>query len=386
MSYDFDEIINRAGTNSEKWDAYKGRDIIPMWVADMDFKSPVPIINALKKRADHGIFGYTLEPDELFDAIVTRMKKIYKWKIQKEWITLIPGLVSGINAVSRAFGITNDEIITTIPVYPPFLSAPGNSGKILISVPMMEKKGRFTLDLDEIEKSITDKTRLFILCSPHNPCGTIFTKDELATLSKICADNGVVVCSDEIHCDFILDRDKKHIPTASVSELAAENTVTLMAPSKTYNIPGLGCSYAIIPNMEKRKIFTASNKGIIPHVNLIGLTAGLAALTECNEWLGELLVYLRNNGNIVEKTINGIQGLKMNHVEATYLAWIDARGTGIKDPANFFEKAGVGLSCGTYFGTKGFVRLNFGCPRSQLLKALARMEQAINTYYSGQRL
>lgn len=377
MAYDFDEIIDRTGTNCEKWDIYKGRDIIPMWVADMDFKSPLPVINALKKRADHGIFGYTLEPDELFDAIVERMKRLYKWEIEKEWITFLPGLVSGINAVSRAFGIANDEIITTIPVYPPFLSAPENSGKKLISVPMIEKQGRFTLNFDEIEKSITDRTRLFILCSPHNPCGTVFTKDELTELSEICSARGVVVCSDEIHCDFILDEDKKHIPTASVSSLAAENTITLMAPSKTYNIPGLGCSFAIIPNREKRKRFTDSNRGILPHVNLMGLTAGLAALTECDDWLCELIIYLRRNRDLVEKTINGITGLKMNHVEATYLSWIDTKKTGIENPAEFFEKAGVGLSCGTYFGDKNFVRLNFGCPKSQLIKAMTRIEKAI---------
>ncbi len=375
----FDEIVNRRGTYSEKWDAYKGKDIIPMWVADMDFRSPVPVINALKKRVEHGIFGYTNEPDELFDAIVARMKKLYNWNIEKKWIVFLPGLVSGINAVSRAFGKKNDEIITTIPVYPPFLSAPENSDKKLISVPMAEKNRRYTLDVDAIEKAITPHTRLFILCSPHNPCGTLFTKQELAALSEICAEKNVVVCSDEIHCDFILEENKKHIPTASVSETAAENTITLMAPSKTYNIPGLGCSYAIIPSDEKRKIFGKFNKGIMPHVNLMGLTAAIAALTkyQCNDWLDELIIYLRKNRDIVEKRIHGMKGLSMNHVEATYLAWIDVRQAKIENPAKFFEKAGVGLSCGTYFGAQGFLRLNFGCPVSQLEKALDRMENAL---------
>ncbi len=378
MIYNFDEIIDRRGTFSEKWDAYKGKDIIPMWVADMDFRSPPPIINALKKRVEHGIFGYTDEPDELFEAIILRMKKLYNWEIKREWIILLPGLVSGINAVSRAFGLKGDEIMTTIPVYPPFLSAPENSDKRLISIPMIEKNGRHTLDFDAIERAITPKTRLFILCSPHNPCGTLFTKQELAALSEICAEKKVVVCSDEIHCDFILEENKKHIPTASISDFAAENTITLMAPSKTYNIPGLGCSYAIIPSDEKRQIFEKSNKGIMPHVNLMGLTAGIAALTECDEWLDDLIIYLRNNRDIVEKRINNMNGLTMNHVEATYLAWIDARGLGIKDPLKFFERAGVGLSCGTYFGAQGFLRLNFGCPASQLEEALYRMEAAIS--------
>ncbi len=377
MACNFDEIIDRRGTYSEKWDIYKGRDVIPMWVADMDFKSPLPVINALKKRAEHGVFGYTDEPDELFDAIVKRMKRLYNWKIEKQWIALLPGLVSGINAVSRAFGLKNDEIITTVPVYPPFLSAPENSGKKLISVPMAENNGRYSLDFDEIERAITHKTRLFILCSPHNPCGTLFTGEELAKLSEICASKKIVVCSDEIHCDFILEENKHHIPLASISDTAAENTITLMAPSKTYNIPGLGCSYAIIPSDEKRKIFEKSNKGIMPHVNLMGLTAGIAALTECDDWLEELIAYLRKNRDIVEKRINGIDGLEMNHVEATYLAWIDTRKSQIKNPAVFFEKAGVGLSSGTYFGAEGFLRLNFGCPASQLEKALDRMETAL---------
>ncbi len=382
MTCNFDEIIDRRGTWSEKWEIYKGRDIIPMWVADMDFKSPVPVINALKKRVEHGIFGYTDEPDELFDAIVERMDKLYKWEIKREWITLIPGLVSGINAVSRAFGLENDEIITTIPVYPPFLSAPENSGKNLISVPMIEKNGRYTFDFDAVEQAITKKTRLFILCSPHNPCGTLFTKEELTKLSEICAKRGVVVCSDEIHCDFILEENRAHVPTASVSDIASDNTITLMAPSKTYNIPGLGCSYAIIPNEEKRKILKKSNKGILPHVNLMGLTAGLAALTKCEDWLKELIAYLMKNRDIVEKRIKGIAGLNMNHVEATYLAWIDTRQLQIEDPAKFFEKTGVGLSCGTYFGKEGFLRLNFGCPASQLENALDRMEVAVNAHIS----
>ncbi len=377
MAYDFDEIIDRRGTYSEKWEIYKGRDIIPMWVADMDFKSPPPVIDALKKRVDNGVFGYTNEPDELFDAIVKRMKKLYSWKIEKQWITLLPGLVSGINAVSRAFGLKDDEIITTVPVYPPFLAAPENSGKKLISVPMAEKNRRYSLDFDKIERAITPQTRLFILCSPHNPCGTLFTKKELLKLSEICAARNVVVCSDEIHCDFILEENKRHIPLASISDTAAENTITLMAPSKTYNIPGLGCSYAIISNDEKREIFEKSNKGIMPHVNLMGLTAGIAALTKCDDWLEELIVYLRKNRDIVEKRISGINGLEMNHVEATYLAWIDTRKTQIKNPAAFFEKAGVGLSSGTYFGAEGFLRLNFGCPESQLKKALDRMEAAL---------
>ena len=377
MVCNFDEIIDRRETYSEKWEIYKGRDVIPMWVADMDFKSPFPVINALKKRVEHGVFGYTNEPDELFDAIVKRMEKLYNWKIEKKWIILLPGLVSGINAVSRAFGLKNDEIITTVPVYPPFLSAPENSGKKLTCVPMAEKNGRYSLDFDEIERAITPQTRLFILCSPHNPCGTLFTEEELAKLSEICAAGNVVVCSDEIHCDFILEENKHHIPLAGISNTAAQNTVTLMAPSKTYNIPGLGCSYAIIPSDEKREIFKKSNRGIMPHVNLMGLTAGIAALTKCDEWLEELIVYLRKNRDIVEKRINRIDGLEMNHVEATYLAWIDTEKSQIKNPAAFFEKAGVGLSSGTYFGAEGFLRLNFGCPVSQLKKALDRMEAAL---------
>jgi len=344
----------------------------------MDFKSPLPVINALKKRVEHGVFGYTNEPDELFDAIVKRMRKLYNWQIEKQWITLLPGLVSGINAVSRAFGLKNDEIITTVPVYPPFLAAPENSGKKLISVSMAEKNGRYFLDFDEIQRAITPQTRLFILCSPHNPCGTLFTEEELAKLSEICAARKVVVCSDEIHCDFILEENKHHIPLAGISNAAAQNTITLMAPSKTYNIPGLGCSYAIIPSDEKREIFQKSNKGIMPHVNLMGLTAGIPALTKCDDWLEELIVYLRKNRDIVEKRINGIDGLEMNHVEATYLAWIDTEKLQIKNPAAFFEKAGVGLSSGTYFGAEGFLRLNFGCPASQLEKALDRMETALS--------
>ncbi len=377
MKYNFDEIINRTGTNSEKWDKYKNTDILPMWVADMDFKAPPPVLKALQERIDHGVLGYTMIPDGLDDIIIRRMKALYDWKIEKEWLIWIPGVVSGLNVAARACGRLDQKIITTTPVYAPFFATPDNCGKALATVDMIDIHQRFTLDFESLEKKFKDHPGLFLFCSPHNPCGTIFTKNELHRLVQLCDDYKVVVCSDEIHCDFVLSENKRHIPIASISKAAADLSITLMAPSKTYNIPGLGCSFAIIPNDRLRNGFKKLMKGLIPEVNLMGLFAAKVAYSECDEWLSQLIEYLKKNRDMVQDRINKMKGLKLYPVESTYLAWIDVRGTGIDDGIHFFEQAGVGLSDGRDFGWEGFVRLNFGCPRSILEKGLNRMEKAL---------
>ncbi len=377
MNYDFDEIIDRTSTNSEKWDKYKNTDILPMWVADMDFKAPPPVLKSLQERIEHGILGYTGIPDRLDDIIIRRMKSLYAWKIEKDWLLWIPGVVCGLNVASRTWGRLDQKIVTTAPVYPPFFSAPDNCGKKLATVPMMDLHHRFTLDFASLEKEFKDNAGLFLFCSPHNPCGTIFTRDELHELVRLCADNHVLICSDEVHSDFVLAEGKGHIPIASVSKTAADLTITLMAPSKTYNIPGLGCSFAIIPNSQLRQAYKKTLKGLIPEVNLFGLFAAKAAYEECDEWLSQLIAYLRKNSALVLQRVNQMKGLKLYAIESTYLAWIDVRGTGLEDPVHYFEQAGVGLSDGEQFGQKGFIRLNFGCPTTVLEKGLDRMEKAL---------
>ncbi len=290
-----------------------------------------------------------------------------------------PGLVTGINVACRAVGDTGDGVLTTVPVYPPFLTAPGNSSRELGTVPLMEGAGGWEIDFDLLEPAITPRTRILLLCSPHNPTGRVFTRDELSTLAQICERHDLVICSDEIHCELVLDTDKEHIPTATLSPDVERRTITLMAPSKTFNIPGLGCSFAVISDEPLRRQFLRAMKGIVPHVNALGYTAALAAYRDSRDWYLAMIDYLRENRDSAERSIEAMPGLSMHHVEATYLAWIDTRQTGMKDPVKIFEEAGVGLSDGKSFGAEGFVRLNFGCPRSVLEEAFQRMRRIMRT-------
>ena len=377
MTHDFDRTVDRRGTNSLKWDLYKGKEIIPLWVADMDFRVSPAIIRALQAHVNHGVFGYTLVPDELIDVVIGRLATQYQWKIERDWIVWLPGLVTGINVACRAVGDTGDEVLTTVPIYPPFLTAPGNSSRELGTVPLMEGAGGWEIDFDLLERAITPRTRILLLCSPHNPTGRVFTRDELSTLAQICERHDLVICSDEIHCELVLDTDKEHIPTATLSPDVERRTITLMAPSKTFNIPGLGCSFAVISDEPLRWQFLRAMKGIVPHVNALGYTAALAAYRDSRDWHLALIDYLRENRDIVERAIEAMPGISMQHVEATYLAWIDTRQTGMENPVKIFEEAGVGLSDGRPFGAEGFVRLNFGCPRPVLEEALQRMRKTI---------
>ncbi len=377
MDFDFDSIIDRQHTSSLKWERYGNRDVIPLWVADMDFSSPPAVIDALKTRVAHGVFGYGVVPSELIRAVCDMLLNRYGWEVEPQWLVWLPGLVSGLNVACRAVGNENDEVMTLVPVYPPFLTAPGNSKRRLVSVPLKNGEEKWEIDFALLEKSITEKTGLILLCNPHNPVGRVFSSQELAELVLFCTKHDLVICSDEIHCDLILDTDKEHQPTATIIPEAAERTITLMAPSKTFNIPGLGCSFAVISNAALRKNFLRAMAGIVPEVNILGLNAATAAYRSGWKWLASLLEYLRENSRVVEEQIGAIDGLHMHHVEATYLAWIDARQIDERSPARFFEAHGVGLSEGTEFGLPGYVRLNFGCQRSLLQEALQRLGKAV---------
>jgi len=377
LTQDFDTVIDRRGTASEKWDKYEGRDILPLWVADMDFRSPEAVIQALQQRVAHGVYGYTDAPRELLEVVCSMLRDLYSWSVEPDWIVWLPGLVSGINVACRAAGRDGDEIVTAVPIYPPFLTAPGNANRQVKTIPMVDTGSRWIMDLDRLGSVVTSRTSLFLLCNPHNPNGRAFDADELSALAEGFAGKDRIICSDEIHCGLILDSDKRHIPLATLSPEIAERTITLMAPSKTFNIPGLGCSFAVISHRPLRKRFRQAMAGIVPPVNALGFTAALAAYRDSSEWHAALLDYLRENSLLVEEAITHLPGLSMHSVEATYLAWIDTRPTGLSAPAAFFENAGVGLSDGKYFGEPGFVRLNFGCPKSILKEALRRMSRAM---------
>lgn len=378
--FDFDTPIDRRSTASEKWDKYAGRDILPLWVADMDFRSPPAVLDALRQRIDHGVFGYTSPPAELTRATTTMLYREYGWQVEPQWIVWLPGLVCGLNVACRAVGEPGDAVATFSPVYPPFFTAPRNAGQETISVSLVERDGRWEMDLAALEQALTPRTRLLLLCSPHNPVGRVWSREEQLALLELAERHNLVICSDEIHAGLVLDEDKQHIPFACLSPEAARRTITLHAPSKTYNIPGLGCSFAIISDDTLRRSFRHAMTGIVPHVNLLGYTATTAAYRDGEPWRQALLAYLRENRDLVLREVGDMPGLRVWPVAATYLAWIDARGLGVAEPARFFEEHGVGLSDGAPFGAPGFVRLNFGCPSSLLTEALGRMGHGITTF------
>jgi cysteine-S-conjugate beta-lyase len=376
-TFDFDTVIDRRNTASLKWNKYKGRDILPMWVADMDFKSPPSVLKALHERVEHGIFGYAVTPQALIDITVDMLFKQHGWQVHPDWLVWLPGLVTGLNVTCRAVGNPGDDVMTAIPVYPPFLSAPLHFQRNVVTVPLEYRNGKWEFDFEALEKAITPKTRLFMLCNPHNPVGRVFTRQELVQLAAICEKHDLIVCADEIHCGMILDPDKIHIPFAGLGTDIQDRTITLMAPSKTYNIAGLGCSFAVISNAKIRRRFVQAMAGIVPRVNVLANTAALAAYQDTSQWLKQLLDCLRDNRDRVFSSVSQMKGFSICHAEATYLSWIDARESGLEDPAGYFENAGVGLSDGAEFGSPGFLRLNFGCPRATLDEALKRMESAI---------
>ncbi len=379
QEFDFDTPIDRRGTGADKWEKYAGRDIIPMWVADMDFRAPPCVLEALHARVDHGVFGYTSPTRELVEAVLQVLRRDYAWEVSPEWIVWLPGLVTGLNVACRAIGAADDEVLSMTPVYPPFLSAPRHQGRRLVRAELAQRAGRWVIDLDAIERAITPRTKLLLLCSPHNPVGRVFTREELRALAEVCERHDLVICSDEIHCGLVLDADKRHVPIAALAPETAERCITLMAPSKTFNIPGLYCSFAVIADTPLRQRFLKAMQRIVPHVNTLGFTAALAAYKDGWSWHAALIEYLRTNRDRVEQTIGDLPRVRMAHVEATYLAWIDVRDLALEQPGKFFEAAGVGLSDGTDFGAPGFVRLNFGCPRATLEAGLARLVAAVRS-------
>src|SRR3954468_4399993 len=376
--FDFDSPVDRHRTSAVKWDKYGDRDIIPLWVADMDFRCAPAILAALRKRVDHGIFGYSNPPAGLIHATIAHLEKEYDWKIEPDWIVWLPSLVVGLNVVCRAFGRAGADVLTAVPIYPPFISAPANGARNAVRVPMTESNGNWRWDLTALHAAITPSSRLLLLCNPHNPVGRVFSREELQSIADACVRHDLVLCADEIHSGLVLDRDKRHIPVASLNPQIAERTVTLMSASKTFNLPALGCAYAIASNADLRVKLRRAMSGIVHHVGLMGYLATEAAYRDGKPWQLSLLEYLRGNRDMVEREIANMPGLRIWHAEATYLSWIDARALPVEDKIAFFNEAGVGLYDGAQFGTPGFLRLNFACTRALLEKALERMARAVS--------
>jgi cystathionine beta-lyase len=384
MSFDFDTVHPRLSTDSQKWQKYEGKDILPLWVADMDFRSSPAIIDALHRRVDHGIFGYARPTKSEVSAVVDALARRYGWTIDPSWLVWLPGLVCGLNVTAQAFAQPGEQVLCNTPVYPPFMTAPRNSGRESVAVPLALNSAarRWEIDWDAMERAVTPRTKLFFLCNPHNPVARVFRREELQRIGEFCLRHNLILCSDEIHCDLILD-DIPHIPTGLLGGEIANRTVTLMAPSKTYNVPGLGTSFAIISNPQLRATFVRATAGIVAEVTTLGFAACEAAYRDSEDWRQGLLAYLRGNrDHLLDFTARELPGMKIEApIEATYLAWFNIEALNLADPVAHFEKHGVGLSEGAFFGTpRGKnIRLNFGCPRTTLDEALRRMKLAVQS-------
>lgn len=383
MDNPFDKYIDRRGTNSTKWNKYPGDDVIPAWVADMDFQSPPAILDALSTRVAHGVFGYSRPPEELVELLIARLEQRYGWRVLPEWLVWLPGVVPGLSLSCRSVAGSGDNVMTPTPVYYPFLAAPATAKVEKIELPAVKNGDRWEFDFDLMRDLISDRTRLFLLCNPYNPLGRILTISELETIAEICLAKNVIICSDEIHSDLLLDEDKSHIPTAALSKQVEQNTITLISSSKTFNLAGLGgCAVAVIPDRDLRRSFRREARGIVPGVGVLAYEAATVAYSgACDAWLEQLLTYLRGNRDYLQQAVSTMPGLKMTPVEATYLAWIDSSGLGSeRNTYDIFLDSGVALSEGGQFGDPNYLRLNFGCPRSTLEEMVARMRSAIEKY------
>jgi len=386
--YNFDEEVNRLGTNSLKWDAcerfFGKADVLPLWVADMDFKTPDFILDALRKRLDHEVLGYTFRADSYFESIVTWMKDRHGWAIQKEWISYSPGVVAGLNLVIETFSKKGDEIIVQTPVYFPFFESVKGNGRDVLENPLKVVDGRYTFDLEDLERKITKKTKMLLLCNPQNPGGMVWTSDELKALADICVKNDILIVSDEIHSDLVFD-GYKHTPVPMLSDEIAQNTVVCMAPSKTFNIAGLTTSFVIIPN---KQLFARYERTLhVPHLhmgNIFGHIALEKAFTEGDEWRRQLISYLEGNFKfMVDYLKEHLPEAKPMKLESTYLAWIDFSALGLTDDElnKTILEAGVALNKGTQFGKpgSGYMRLNLGCTRALLAEALLRIVNVLKS-------
>ena len=373
---EFDHPPNRVGSCSLKWDRYDDPNVIPLWVADMDFKSPQSVLETVRHSSEHGNFGYGNPPSGLFEIIVSRTSELYNWTIDPNWIVWLPGMVCALNVTCRALTGEASKAIIQTPIYPPFLTASANFDLPLAKVPLTLDNGRFTIDFRSLSELKTQPGDLFMLCHPHNPVGTLFNKEELNLLIQWVVERDLYLCSDEIHCDLILDDELQHIPPASLDHRIAEKTITLMAPSKTFNIAGFGCSFAVISNPGLRAKFKKAMRGIVPDPPALGFLLAEAAYRDGEAWRFSLIKYLQGNREMAMSALNQMEGLVPYSPEATYLLWIDATNLPVDRPHKFFEENGVGLSDGADFDAPGFLRLNLGCSRKLLAEALARMSKA----------
>jgi putative C-S lyase len=375
--YDFDAPVDRAGTWSTRWERYAGRDVIPLWVADTDFRPPPEVLRALAARIEHGLLGYTVAPPELVRSIVERLENLYQWHVQPEWLVFLPGVVPGLHHAVRSLTEPDQHVLVPKPVYHHLTRAPELAPRPWSDVPLVLERGRWVLDLHAMRGAMTPRTRMLFLCNPQNPGGTVFRRAELEAIAQ--ASGKAIIVSDEIHCDLLLEPGIPHVPIASLSPEVSRRTVTLLSPNKAFNFPGSGCAWAVIEDGALRRAFTADVQAhAIAGPTLFGYIAALAAYRDGGAWLAAQLDYLRGNRDLVEQAIAAQPALSLAHVEATYLAWIDCTGLDVRDPMQHFLDHGVAMSPGAQFGAPQFARLNFGTQRGRLKEALRRLSAAVS--------
>ena len=381
--FDFDRVIDRRETGSLKWGRYAGTDILPLWVADMDFAAPPVVLEAIRQRLDHGVLGYSAAHPGLNDILLAYLSRQHGVEARSGDIVWLPGLVPAKSMACRCVGQPGDAVLTLTPVYPPFLIVHHDAQKRLITVPLRHDEatnGAWEIDFDALEAAVTPDTRVFLFCNPHNPVGRVYSRADVEKIADFCLRHDLLFVSDEIHCDLVLDPETTpHFSAARLEGPIRDRLIVLMAASKTYNIPGLALAWAIVPNADLRRNFRAGGGKLIPELNPLSYHATGAALAHGEPWRRQLLAYLRDN----REFLAGFLAARLPEIrmalpmEATYLAWLDCRALGHENPHAFFEKAGVGLSNGVDFAAPGWLRLNFGCPRSTLAEALNRMERAV---------
>lgn len=379
MTTHLDTVFDRHGTDSKKWSLYPA-DVLPMWVADMDFPVAEPIVEALHKRLEHPLLGYGVAQDNLRQTVVDYLWRRYAWRVQPEELVFLPGVEPGFNMALNALVADDAPVILQMPNYGPLAQAPSHRHQPSIELPFKaDAKGEYHTDLAELSSHLP-RAGAFLLSNPHNPLGKVFSGEELHLIGQACVDHDVLIISDEIHADILFD-GRRHVPIASLSPQIASRTVTLMSASKAYNIAGLKTAFAVIQDPQLRKRFNAGRLGLVDSVNVLGLEATRAALSDCGEWLSQVNAYLQANRDYLAEALRTrLPGVVMHLPQSTYLAWLDCTALGLENPHKFFlENAKVGLSAGPEFGPdcQQFVRLNFGCPRSLLEEGIARMERSL---------
>lgn len=378
MTFDFDTLIDRKGTGCIKYD--RRPELDPFWVADMDFASPPEILEGIHRRVDHGIFGYAQAHEGLNEAVLSYLERRIGVQVPLSHVMHLGGLVPALSLAARAFCQRGEAVMTCTPVYPPFLNVHKDAGAELITVDHVFSEGRWTFDWAEMEKAVTPQTKVFLLCNPQNPLGRVFDREELLKLAAFCEENDLILVADEIHCDLVLDEAATpHVSALTLPEKFKKRTITLLAPSKTWNIAGLGYAFAVIPDDSVRRRFNAAKGHTLTEISALSYYAAEAAYRHGEPWRQALVGYLRENRDILVDFIRTrCPALKIHPGEATYLAWIDARDLGVENPAQFFEKkAGLFLSDGAFFQWGGWIRFNFGCPRARMLEGLEKIATAL---------